>query len=169
MRRLSPRYGRNTESLLSMNNMDVCLNYDCIKETSKITHGIIHKHKYTYSTQSTLSLSLLGTHTHTDPKQSTLATSYTRQSCGNDGQGWPRGFWSFTCHTSSCLLRGTGVDRDQNHREEGGGSGGMEGGDERGTNTNTKLAVTTRVISAVRLELFVQCCFTSTETVRIIR
>ena len=47
------------------------------------------------------------------------------------------------------------------------GSGG--GGDERGTNTNAKLAVTTRVISAaVRLELFVQCCFTSTETVRII-
>ena len=37
---------QNTESLLSINNRN--LPYDCIQDTSKITHGIIHEHKYIY-------------------------------------------------------------------------------------------------------------------------
>ena len=43
------RYDRiqNTESLLSVNKHRN-LPYDCIKDTSKITHSIIHKNKYTY-------------------------------------------------------------------------------------------------------------------------
>ena len=36
---------QNTKSLLSMNNRN--LPYVCIKDTSKITHSIIYKHKYT--------------------------------------------------------------------------------------------------------------------------
>ena len=34
---------QNIESLLSMNNIEMCL----VKDTSKITHSIIHEHKYT--------------------------------------------------------------------------------------------------------------------------
>ena len=39
---------QNTEMLLSMNNIEICRTtaYDCIKDTSKITHSIIHEHKY---------------------------------------------------------------------------------------------------------------------------
>ena len=75
-------------------------------------------------------------------------------------------------HLSHVELSFEGYRRGPRSEPQGGGRGQWGdggGGDERGTNTNTKLAVTTRVISAVRLELFVQCCFTSTETVRIIR
>ena len=37
---------QNTESLLSMNNIEI-LPYDCIKDTSKIAHSIIiHEHEY---------------------------------------------------------------------------------------------------------------------------
>ena len=50
-----------------MNNRN--LPYNCIKDSSKITHSIIHENKYTskFKTQSTYLLE--GTHT---PKQSTL-------------------------------------------------------------------------------------------------
>ena len=49
---------QNTESLLSMNNIEICLataithsimheRDDCIKDTSKITHSLMHERKYT--------------------------------------------------------------------------------------------------------------------------
>ena len=40
---------QNTKSLLSMNSRNVP--YDCIKDISKITHSIIHEHKYTQNTE----------------------------------------------------------------------------------------------------------------------
>ena len=36
---------QNTKSFLCMNNS--FFPYDCIKDTSTITHSIIHEHKYT--------------------------------------------------------------------------------------------------------------------------
>ena len=48
---------------------------DCVEDTSEITHSIIHEHKYTHKTQSTLSLSLEGTHT----SETVNTTSYACQ------------------------------------------------------------------------------------------
>ena len=45
--------------------------YACLKETSKITHSIIHKHKYTYIVKHRV-LYLWVCRAHTHPKQSTL-------------------------------------------------------------------------------------------------
>ena len=61
---------QNTESLLSVSKHGN-LPYDCIKDTSKITLSIIHKHKYTYIVKHRV-LYLWVCRAHTHPKQSTL-------------------------------------------------------------------------------------------------